>query len=78
MYSAARAMVVSTDMRESSRSPIVRMNMPATGKSLNRPHRLMSCPDAMDVTSMPPIIGVICSPDAVGLSPFTTWRKSGM
>ena len=26
---------------------------------------------------MPPIIGNIWRPDAVGLTPFTTWRKSG-
>ncbi len=27
-----------------------------------------------EVMSMPSIIGMSCSPDAVGLSPFTTWR----
>ena len=37
----------------------------------------MSWPDAIDVTSMPPIIGIISNPDPVGLTPFTTCRKSG-
>ena len=31
----------------------------------------------IDDTSIPPIIGIILKPDVVGLSPFTTWRKSG-
>src|SRR5678815_4206297 len=37
----------------------------------------MICPDEMDVSSMPPIIGNICRPDAVGVACFATCRKSG-
>ena len=51
--------------------------VPASGNARYRPVRLMSCPEPIDVTSMPPIIGSIWSPEAVGVDPFATWRNSG-
>ena len=37
----------------------------------------MTRPLAIEVMSIPSIIGISCNPEAVGLSPFTTWRKIG-
>src|SRR4051794_13615768 len=37
----------------------------------------MIWPETIDVTSIPAIIGSIRRPDAVGLSPLTTWRNNG-
>jgi len=31
----------------------------------------------IDVRSIPAIIGIICIPDPVGVTPFTTWRYRG-
>src|SRR6185437_14961403 len=64
-------------MRLRSSMPSDITAVPSTGKILYRPLRLMSCPETIDVTSMPTIIGSISSPDAVGLTPFTTWRNTG-
>ena len=44
------------------------------GNGLYRPIRLMICPEAIDVTSMPAIIGTSSSPETVGVEPFTSWR----
>ena len=38
---------------------------------------MISWPDPIEAISRPPITGSSWSPDAVGLAPFTTWRKSG-
>src|SRR4051812_1968615 len=37
----------------------------------------MICPARIDVTSVPPICGSICNPDAVGLAPLTVCKNKG-
>jgi hypothetical protein len=51
--------------------------VPAIGKGLYRPQRLITLPETIDVTRTPAIIGVMCSPELVGESPFVTCRYSG-
>ena len=51
--------------------------VPTTGNTLYRPHRLTSCPEPMEATNSPPIIGNSLTPDSIGLMPFTSWRNRG-
>lgn len=51
--------------------------VPARGKTFQRPVRLTIWPEAVEVSSRPRTIGSMCTPDMVGVMPWTTWRKVG-
>ena len=51
--------------------------VPASGKTFQRPVRLTICPEAVEAMSMPSTIGSMWTPDRVGETPWTTWRKVG-
>ena len=51
--------------------------VPMIGKILYRPHRVISWPVMIEVTSSPAIIGSSRSPDAVGDVPRTTCMYCG-
>lgn len=51
--------------------------VPAIGNTFQRPVRLTICPEVVDDSSMPNTIGSMCTPDMVGETPWTTWRKVG-
>ena len=36
-----------------------------------------SCPETIEAVNIPTIIGSICNPEEVGLTPFTTCRNTG-
>src|SRR5690348_3723322 len=77
MYSAADVVAECTLRRESSAIPRTATAVPAIGNGRHLPHLLIERPAAIDVTSRPPIIGVSCNPDFVGLISFTICRKTG-
>ena len=51
--------------------------VPAIGQNRYFPVRLMICPEPMDTSSRPAISGSSCTPDRVGETPRTTWKKAG-
>lgn len=51
--------------------------VPATGNTFQRPVRLTICPDTVEDSSSPNTMGSMCTPDMVGETPCTTWRKVG-
>lgn len=51
--------------------------VPAMGNTFQRPVRLTICPETVEATSSPSTIGSMCTPDMVGETPWTTWRKVG-
>ena len=51
--------------------------VPTIGNTFQRPVRLTIWPEAVEVSSMPTTIGSMCTPDRVGVTPCTTWRKGG-
>ena len=61
-------------MMESRYRPTVNTADPTIGNTLYRPVRLMIWPLAIDVSSRPTIIGIICRPDPVGVAPCTCCR----
>ena len=77
MWNAAAPVLVVWSSDESSHIPIPATSVPAIGKTLYRPVRVMIWPETIDEISRPPITGSSCRPDAVGLSPRTTCWKSG-
>ena len=50
---------------------------PAIGKSRYLPVLEMIWPELIDTTSSPAISGSSSTPEAVGESPLTTWKKAG-
>ncbi len=60
-----------------STSPAAVTAVPSTGKTFQRPVRLISCPERVEVSSSPSTIGSRCTPDSVGEMPCTTWRNVG-
>jgi hypothetical protein len=51
--------------------------VPAMGNTFQRPVRLTICPETVEDSSRPATIGSMCTPDMVGETPWTTWRKVG-
>ncbi len=51
--------------------------VPAIGKTFQRPVRLTIWPEAVEEISMPMTIGSMWTPDMVGETPWTIWRKVG-
>ena len=78
MYSDASRVVLPTPSRDSSPSPTVITAVPMIGNLRYLPVREISWPLPIDVIRTPSIIGVSWSPERVGLSPWTIWRKTGM
>ena len=62
---------------ESRYRPSAITAVPAIGNARYRPVRVITCPEAIEVTSRPPISGTSCNPEPVGVAPLTTCRNSG-
>ena len=76
MYPAMTQAPVVWPMSDMRYAPSVIMAVPTMGKILWRPQRVTSRPDTTDTASMPPIRGRMRKPEEVGLTPFTSCRKS--
>ena len=66
-----------TPMRDKRYMPRAMIPVPATTKTLYRPHLEISRPEVIDVNRRPARRGRSRRPDIVGLTPRTTWRYSG-
>ncbi len=71
------AVALCSSSRCRSSRPRVVTAVPVIGNTFQRPVRLTICPERVDDSSRPNTIGSMWTPDRVGETPCTTWRKVG-
>src|SRR3954464_6819456 len=55
-------------------NPAVTSTPPLTSHAFQRPVRVMNCPETVEETNRPPIIGIVMTPDIVGDLSRASWK----